>query len=151
MSSDEELELFKQYKSAQDKYRYFLLAAAASAIGFAMTQTKTEILSLCHIPLGLAIVSWAVSFYSGMQFLEYAMGVTFQNHNYLSSKRELKAFVKDEHALSLTKKMKEGFYATTQKQGARMKIYGNLQSWLLLLGAMLYIFWHALRMHSAVT
>lgn len=147
MSSGIEVELFKQFKAAQEKYIYFLLAAAASAIGFAMTQSKTEALTLYHIPLGLSDLCWTVSFYSGLQFLAYAISTTFQNLNHLAFKRELSKQAQEKQTVSLAKEMKERYRDTTGKQERRMEIYGKLQNTALLLGAILYIAWHILRMY----
>lgn len=50
MPENLELEMGKLFKASQERYVYFLLAAAASAIGFAMTQSKFEPLGFIHIP-----------------------------------------------------------------------------------------------------
>jgi hypothetical protein len=39
-ASDDQMEVYKQHRNAQEKYVYFLLAAAGAAIGFAVNQTK---------------------------------------------------------------------------------------------------------------
>ena len=145
MSENLELELSKQFKASQEKYVYFLLAAAASAIGFAMTQSKVEPLHCIHIPLGLAVGLWAVSFISGLRFVEYATSVTFQNQNYLAFKRELGSY-QDRNAVELLTIFKSRLNETVDKQQRKMKFYGELQSWSLLFGALAYIVWHVARM-----
>lgn len=147
MASNIELELGKQFKAAQEKYIYFLLAVAASAIGYAMTQSKVEPLAYRHIPLGLSVLFWAVSFFSGLRFIEYATSFTFQNQNYLAFKRELKKY-SQESAAELLSEFKKGFNDTSKKQQNKMELYGNLQSITLLIGAFFYIFWHILRMNN---
>lgn len=149
MSSNLELELGKEFKASREKYIYFLLAMAASAIAFAITQSKVEPVTLRQIPLGLSIISWGLSFVSGLRFLEYTINITFQNQNYLAFKRELKSYPNDNVAelLSVFKaKLKE----TTEKQEAKMKFYGNLQNTSLLAGAVFYVVWHILRMQSVL-
>lgn len=145
MPENLELELSKQFKASQEKYIYFLLAASASAIGFAMTQSKVEPLHLIHIPLGFSIGLWAVSFISGLRFLEYAGSVTFQNQNYLAFKRDLRSY-KGADAAQLLALFESRLDETVEKQQKRMKLYGGLQSWCLLLGALAYIVWHGARM-----
>lgn len=145
MPENLELELAKQFKASQEKYIYFLLAAAASAIGFAMTQSKAEPLNYIHAPLGLAIFLWAISFVSGLKVVEYAVSVTFQNQNYLAFKRELRSF-QAENASELVAQFKMRLDKTIGKQQAKMQLYGGLQSWCLLLGALSYIVWHGARM-----
>lgn len=92
-SENLELELRKQFKASQERYVYFLLAAAASAIGFEMIQSKVEPLAWIQLPLGLSVLLWAVSFFAGLRFVEYATNVTFQNQNYMAFKRELRSFI----------------------------------------------------------
>jgi len=148
MSSPQEVELHKQYKAAQDKYVYFLLAAAASAIGFAMTQTKTEALTLFQIPLAIGVFSWVVSFYSGLQCIEFSTSVTYQNFNYLQFTRKLSGFTQDARTIELAKQMELDFTNTTDLQGKKLNFYGKLQGASLLFGAFFYIIWHVLRMYN---
>ncbi|MDD2894320.1 MAG: hypothetical protein PHF20_10380 [Halothiobacillaceae bacterium] len=147
MSSNLELELGKQFKASQEKYIYFLLAVAASAIAYAMTQSKVEPIELRQIPLGLSILSWGLSFFSGLRFIEYATNFTFQNQNYLAFKRELKSYSQDA-AIEMLEKFKAKLKETTKKQEEKMRLYGKLQSTSLLAGAAFYVIWHVLRMHS---
>jgi len=146
MSSENlELELQKQFKASQEKYIYFLLAAAASAIAFAMTQSKVEPLEWIHIPLGLSILLWALSFISGLRFIEYSTSFIFQNQNYLAFKRELKSYSRVE-AVKLLNEFKTRMSETNEKQLQKMKFYSSTQSISLLLGALSYIVWHIFRM-----
>lgn len=140
-----ELELAKQFKASQERYIYFLLAAAASAIGFAMTQSKVEPLNWIHIPLGMSVLLWAVSFISGLRFIEYTTSFTFQNQNYLAFKRELKSYTQVD-AAKLLIEFKTRMSKTNEKQLQKMKFYGNTQSISLLFGALSYIVWHIIRM-----
>jgi hypothetical protein len=148
MSSPQEVELHKQYKAAQDKYIYFLLAAAASAIGFAMTQTKTEALTIFQIPLALGVFSWVVSFYSGLQCIEFATSVTYQNFNYSQFKRKLSGLTQDAKTLELAQQIELDFTNTTDLQAKKLNFYGKLQGSSLLFGAFCYIIWHILRMYN---
>ncbi len=145
MSETLEVELGKLYKASQEKYYYFLLAAAASAIGFAITQLKVEPLQYHHIYLGLSIALWAISFISGMQTLQNAANSTLQNYNYLTFKRELGLYNGEDAAQKIAL-FKAGVDKMVDKQGKRMAFFGRLQDWSLLLGALVYIVWHGVRM-----
>lgn len=145
MSYNIELELSKQFKASQERYVYFLLAVSASAIGYAMTQSKVEPIEWIHLPLGLSVLFWAASFLAGLRFVEYSTSVTFQNQNYIAFKRELRSFP-EEQAVELLLKFKSKVNNTVGRQVGRMKFYGSLQSLCLLFGALLYILWHILRM-----
>ncbi len=118
LSDNLELELGKLFKASQERYAYFMLAAAASAIGFAMTQSKTEALDFIHIPLGLSIVFWAISFVAGLRFVQYAGNVTLQNQNYLAFKRELKSY-QGADAAKLMTRFKSGLDETIEKQSKK--------------------------------
>ena len=61
--SDENLrQLHDQLRTAQDKYTYFMLAAAASAVAFAVTRTDGLLLSWSMVPLGLAVTGQVPAF-----------------------------------------------------------------------------------------
>ena len=148
MSSQTEIELAKEFKAAQEKYIYFLLAAALSAIGYAITQLKIEPLSYSHIPLGVSILLWSISFFSGTKFIENLTGMLFQNHNYLAFKRELK-LPSLGGTPELLKEFEAVFNKTVTIHQKRISFYGVLQSQTLLLGAVSYISWHVLKMLNA--
>lgn len=76
-------DMYKAHREAADKYTYFLLAAAGAAIGFSMSQTQQAILSWWKVPLGLAILFWAFSFFSGCQQLRQANNLLQRNYRYL--------------------------------------------------------------------
>ena len=55
MPTDQQIEVYRQHRTAQDKYVYFLLAAVGAGIGFAISQTQTAKLAWTQLPLGCAI------------------------------------------------------------------------------------------------
>lgn len=56
-------ELYRAHRTAQDKYTYFILAAAGAAIAFALNQTHDATLSWFKLPLGAAVLCWGLSFF----------------------------------------------------------------------------------------
>jgi hypothetical protein len=58
-------DLYLQHRTGQDAYTYFLLAAAASALAFAVQKTTDLKLGWSMAPLGAAALSWGLSFYFG--------------------------------------------------------------------------------------
>lgn len=64
-------EIYRALRDAQNRYTYFLLAAAGGAIGFAVTQTRDASLNWTHSLLGCAGLAWGFSFYFGCRHLAY--------------------------------------------------------------------------------
>lgn len=62
-------DIYKALQTGQEKYTYFLLAAAGAAIGFAVQKTDGLRFSWWLLPVGLATICWAASFYAGCQNL----------------------------------------------------------------------------------
>ncbi len=58
-------DLHKAHQVGQEKYAYFLLAAAATAIGFAIQKTEGLLLSRWLVPVAIATVFLGISFYFG--------------------------------------------------------------------------------------
>ena len=58
-------ELYEAQRDTQEKYAYFLLAAAGAVIGFAVTRSSDAPLTRLHVPLGFAVLCWGWSFYLG--------------------------------------------------------------------------------------
>jgi uncharacterized protein (DUF2336 family) len=56
--------VYNALRTAQEKYAYFLLAAAGAAIAFAVNQTHDAKLSWAQLPLAAAVLSWGCSFFS---------------------------------------------------------------------------------------
>ena len=71
MSSDRSNDYLKQSHDMREKHVNFLLAASGACIAFAVTQTRMENLAFVHIPLGLAILCWALSFWFGCMFVRH--------------------------------------------------------------------------------
>src|SRR4051812_14800739 len=84
---EHEVELYKLHRQGQDKFVYFLLAAAGAAIGFALTQTNGKALSLSQLPLGLAGCCWAGSFVYGCHRLRLIDAQLFNNAEMLRMAR----------------------------------------------------------------
>ena len=73
-------ELRKTHADAQNKYTYFLLAAAGAAIAFAVQKTEGVSLSWWLVPVALATAAWAGSFYCGCQNLSWVGAAVSANY-----------------------------------------------------------------------
>ncbi len=72
-----------EFNEQQDKLVYYIIALCVSAIGFSVYQTTGKPLSLLHIPLGLAVASWATSIFCGFRFKKYILSNLFANAEHL--------------------------------------------------------------------
>lgn len=81
---NERSELQKQFRQQQEKYVYYVLALSVASIGFTVTQTINESLSLHKIPAGIAILCWCYSIFSGLYFLRYIISTLYANDAYFS-------------------------------------------------------------------
>ena len=133
-------QLAEHYRQSQGKNAYFLLAASASAIGFAITQLKVEPLTCIHIPLGISFLLWGISFYSGQRYLQWLISIVGKNLDYLSTNY----FPEIPDELK-----KESLNKTKEIHDSKTKFYGPLQINTLFFGAMFYISYHLILMVQA--
>ena len=59
------IEFEKAHIASQEKYSYFLLAAAGAAIAFALQKTESVSLSWWMSPIAIALLCWTSSFFFG--------------------------------------------------------------------------------------
>jgi hypothetical protein len=74
-------QIHKQLHESQSKYTYFLLAAAASGIAFAVQRTTGRQIDWSMLLLGLAVLSWAISFFAGCRNRQYFHSTLIANFN----------------------------------------------------------------------
>jgi hypothetical protein len=65
-------EIHKAHQTSQERLIYFLLAAAGAAVAFATQKTEGQSLSWWLLPLGLAVLAWASSFYFGCRAVTWS-------------------------------------------------------------------------------
>ena len=79
MTSEQQIEVYRQHRNAQEKYVYFLLAAVGAAIALTVNQTQVAKLAWSQLPLAGAVSLWALSFYFGCKHLAYDMSTLYAN------------------------------------------------------------------------
>ncbi len=140
MAGSARQEIYKAAREGQDKYTYFLLAAAGAAIAFAVTQSQTVTLSWSKLPLALAVLSWAFSFYAGCRQLNEVTSILRQNYDLLRIQEGLHPEFPNHPTVVATI---EGFVRENADKSGR---WGGRQFRLLVAGAVLYVFWHVTEM-----
>jgi len=137
-------EIYRQHRTAQDKYTYFLLAAAGAAIALAVSQTKETSLSWSQLPLGIAVLCWGLSFFFGCRHLGYVSSTLFANADLLCVEH-------GQHPLSgnnpeLMVAVSEGIRQAIESNSERANRLGHMQFRFLITGAVFYIAWHVIEM-----
>ncbi|MDO8776218.1 MAG: hypothetical protein Q7K57_47425 [Burkholderiaceae bacterium] len=87
MSDDTIQEIHKVHVAGNAKYTYFLLAAAGAAIGFAVQKTEGLKVSWWLLPVAMATLCWAVSFYFGCRSADLVQKALASNITMLQIKR----------------------------------------------------------------
>ena len=136
-------ELQKSHTAAQDKYTYFLFAAAGAAIGFAVQKTDGLSLSWWLLPVAAATISWALSFYCGCRNLHWVSAATSANYSLLQLRAG--SHPQQPHP-QLVEAATAGVMSALESNTKRAKVFGDWQFRLLILGAVFFIAWRILEM-----
>jgi hypothetical protein len=144
MANDAQLEVYRALRTSQDKYAYFLLAAAGASIAFAVTQTRGHHISWFQVPLGLAVLCWGLSFFFGCRNIAYVNSTLYAN-------AELIRVQNGEHpGVGRDPQMQEaacaGIRAAIESNSNIANSLSKRQFYFLIAGAVLYICWHVTEM-----
>lgn len=138
--------LYLEHLKGQGQFAYFQLGLAASAIAFAVHQTRDASLEDTPWPIGAAVVLWALSFAFGCFGIEARQKAIRTNIQYLLALDEVPPPYRDHPELSESiEKAKQ----LVDKDAQRPFVRFDLQMWLLFGGALFYIWGHLLLMNAA--
>ncbi len=140
-------EIAKQLHDAQAKYTYFILAVAASGIALAVQRTTGDALSWIHLPLGLAVLSWAASFFAGCRNRDYFSTTLFANLAGLQLEDGTHPETPSHPQARAT--AYEGVRQAAESNSASASFWGKMQFRLLVLGALFFLAWHVIEMDRA--
>lgn len=134
-------ELYKAHQTGLEKYTYFLLAAAGAAIGFAVQKTEELKLSWWLLPVGLATLSWALSFMCGCKNIKFSNATLSANMDYLEFQagRHPDPSIPHHMYVQFSKENTLGHSKKAQR-------YGAWQFRFLILGAVFFIAWRIAEM-----
>lgn len=137
-------DLHKAHQTGQEKYTYFLLAAAGAAVGFAVQKTEGIKLSWWLLPVALATASWGVSFFFGCKNLTWVQSSIFANFNLLQLKRG--SHPEQPPHPALVAAAMRGVESALEKNGDKAQFYGVWQFRFLVAGAVFFIAWRVIEM-----
>jgi hypothetical protein len=133
--------LYSTLQDSQEKYVYFLLTGAGAAIAFAVTQTQTAALTPSKGILGLAVLSWGLSFFCGCRQISHRNSFVFQNYQFLRMQAgEMSEFPPHPQLVQVIREDLEA-------QSKSLSKWSLWQFRFLLAGAGTYILWHVTEMY----
>jgi hypothetical protein len=139
------LEVFRQLHERQNKYTYFLLAAAGAGVAFALDQTRMADLQVSQIPIGVSVLCWGLSFWFGCTNIHYANATLYANHQLLRVRNgqhpRIRAHPEESEAAV------EGIESAMESNSENANVNGHRQFRSLVLGAVFYIAWHVWGMY----
>ncbi|WP_092600642.1 hypothetical protein [Ralstonia sp. 25mfcol4.1] len=147
MSDPKILELYKQLNTINEKQTYFLLAAAGTAIGFAVQKTEGQLLSWWLTPVALSILCWGASFYYGCCHVAAWQNAMVYNSNALELEAGSHRSLRDGPAPRYS--AMEFSFALQDVAYEKAHRYKRAQFFLLVWGAVLFVVWHVLRIAQA--
>jgi hypothetical protein len=136
--------LYQQLRTSQEKYTYFILAAAASCIAFALVKTENQSISWSMLPLAVAVLCWGLSFFLGCRQLLYVNSTTYSNYELIRVQSGRHPEV-GEHA-GMIAAASAGIREAINQNSEKINALGVWQFRMLLVGGILYIAWHILQM-----
>jgi hypothetical protein len=145
MADDPLLEVHKQLRTVQDKYTYFLLAAAASAVALALNRTQGRVLEWSMIPLAIAVLFWGASFFCGCRYLVYIGSILRANFELLRVQKGMDPELGDNSELIAL--ASGGIREAIEYNSDRGGRFARWQFYCLIAGALAYIAWHIWEMY----
>jgi hypothetical protein len=142
MANDDLLELFRQHRESQDKYAYFMIAVAGSAIAFAIQKSESAEMTWPLLPLGLAILSFALSFCCGLKRLEWTSAALRANLAWLQLRRG--TYPGQPPPGESTEAAISGTWSALEKNSEKAHVNSRWQMRWLFSGVVLFVIWHAL-------
>jgi hypothetical protein len=145
MPDEYEIEIYRALRTAQEKYTYFLLAAAGAAIGFAINQTRDSVISWSQVPLAAAVLSFGLSFFFGCRHALYGNSVLYSNASLFRVKAGRHPLAGDHpQKIEIASAVLRDKMEEDSARGGRM---ARWQFGFLITGAVLYVAWHILSMY----
>jgi hypothetical protein len=142
--SENRIEVYRQFRASQDKYCYFLLAAAAAAIAFAVQRTEGMGLNLPMIPLGIAVLAWSLSFFAGCRHLAWHGAALYANMGLLSL--QAGDHPNDPGHPELRQAAADGIRDAVEGHSSKAVSWARTQFSSLIFGAICFLCWHVLLM-----
>ncbi len=142
----------QKMNESYEKFIYYTLALDVSALVYAVQKTNDKIFEWSLLPLGLALISWSISFVYGIKWIhlkiDYYAYDTYkrilpQLKNEISTDlnpHEKKEF--DQIAKSISSNTQEAGFKSRLRMGTKL----NLYFFFLMFDILSFLFWHIYEM-----
>ena len=137
-------DLHKAHQTGEEKYTYFLLAAAGAAIGFAVQKTEGLHLTWWLLPVAFATICWGASFYFGCKNVTWVQTSIMANFNLLQLHQG--SHPDQPPHPDLVAAAIRGVESALEKNVNKAQFYGVWQFRLLVAGAVFFIAWRVAEM-----
>jgi hypothetical protein len=141
MNNSEE-NLYKHSREVQDKFTYFLLAVAASAIAFSIEKISDKPLTISLGLLGVAILFWGISFYFGCMNIKYVASTIYANYGLVLTQNGKNKEIPNE--AEYIQAATEGIKLAMENNANKAGKYSTWQFKMLIWGASAYILWQVI-------
>ena len=148
MASELKKHISNQLAEAQSKYIYFLLAVAASAIALSVQRTTGSALSWKMLPLGIAVLCWSWSFFSGCRNRAYFSSTLYANAALLQIQNGTHPEIP--HHPDYVAAAAEGVRSAAENNSSMANFWGHMQFRSLVSGAIFFLIWHVIEMINVV-
>lgn len=141
----EKSDLQNQYRMQQDKYTYYIVALCVASIGFSVHVTIDKPFILSQIPLGIAVLCWALSCYFGLEFIGRGTDLIYSNLALID-------IMDGQHEFTGTNPQKiiygsEKLIEIMNIKGKKRETFAKMQSIFFITGIISFIIWHLLEMY----
>ena len=141
MADETYLAVRKAHRDLYVRHTFYLLAVVGAAVGFALTQTQGAVLACSQTPLGLAMVSWLLSFCSGLRHLDGVLVTLSMNAIEIEVRNGLQPTLPSSPNVIRVIKDEMNRYAKSAALSSKVQV------WALLAGIVFYVVWHVLEMY----
>lgn len=134
------IEVYKQYRTVQDKYTYFLLAVAASCVALCVQRTTGMTLQWSMVLIVIAVICWVVSFWGGCRYMVLAGHAIYLNLQLIIAEKGMHPLTgTDPESIAIAKTETKRIL---EKGDSSMVRWRRAQFLFLLMGAVFFIAWH---------
>jgi hypothetical protein len=141
---EQQMEVWKLFRTQQEKYVYYLLSLAVAAIAFAVAQTKDDELVWTHFILLIPVILWLVSIHNGLKWIKWNLSTLYANFDLL---RVRSGHFKEQlptifHEQAAAEGINQAIDSNSNVIRKSYSIQNNTFYW----GIAFFIFWHLMEM-----